>query len=79
MYAGTKNKFYEVYFISSRNSISLHPHEHKIAAFIIMTERVHNVCTDNERLEEVASNNGYTIKNVQGHYNKIRNKRQMEE
>ena len=61
IYAGTKNKLYQVYIISSGNSNSVHPHEHKIAAFGFMTERVYNVCADNERLEEVANNNGYTI------------------
>jgi hypothetical protein len=61
--------------LSSRNSNSVHPHEHKTAAFIFMTDGVHNVCTDNEILEKVVNNNGYTIKNVQVHYNKIHNKR----
>ena len=53
-----KNKFYHVYCVSSRNSNSVHPNEHKIAAFIFMTDRVHNVCTGNARLEEFANNNG---------------------
>jgi hypothetical protein len=48
MYAGRKNKFYQVYFISSRKSNSVHPREHKIAAFIITTDTIHIVCTDYE-------------------------------
>jgi hypothetical protein len=62
MYAGTKNKFYQVYFISSRNSNLVHPREHIRAAFIMMIHSVHKVCTDNQRPEEVVNNNGYTTK-----------------
>jgi hypothetical protein len=40
-----------------------------------MTDRVYNVCTDSARIEEFANNSGYAIKNVHGHYKKIRKKR----
>jgi hypothetical protein len=50
MYEGTKNKFYQLYFISSHNINSVCPHEQYIAVFIFITKGAHNVLTDNERL-----------------------------